>query len=945
MALQDALRIPRATYRIQLNPQFTFADLERRADYLAKLGISDCYLSPILQSSPGSTHGYDVANYRRINPDLGGEPAFMQCAHRLAENGLGLVVDFVPNHMGISGPMNAWWNNVLENGPHSPYAKFFDVSWRTMEGGERPHILVPVLEDHYGVVLEKGMLKLKYEEGHLRITLGELHFPLNAGAYAAVLARLASDPALPEQTRPAELDELLHAFHRLGPAASAWAPNPDVPVQLQELKKQLAALVSQNALVRARLEAQLTELNGRPGEPASFDALDKLLGLQSYRLARWKTGIYAINYRRFFAIDTLIGLRMENPEVFSESHALIAMLIKEGKITGLRIDHIDGLWNPQQYLAQLQTLRPDAPAGKPDAPFYVVVEKILERGENLPEDWATHGTTGYEFITECAGLFVRTEAADEFSALYRDFTGKAGTYANLVYEKKRLILSEMFVNTLTQMTTGLFNLLVPDRHWRDLTRAELAIALRELIAAFPVYRTYRRMGQPCSAQDKLFVEHAYQGALARNPRFDAKTLDIVRDVIIGAYPEPECALERREQIERWVLSFQQYTGAIMAKSVEDTVFFVYNRLIALNEVGGEPSEFGLDISEFHAANRERHRQTPQSLIATSTHDNKLSEDVRARLYPLSEIPEEWRAWLQEWREMNSVHKAVVDNHEAPDANEEYHLYQAMLGAWPLGAETVDETFRGRIKQYFRKAVNEAKLNTTWVEPNEDWLSAGDRFIDRILSVETGKAFLVSVAPRAARLAHYGMINSLSQTVLKLTCPGVPDIYQGNELWDFSLVDPDNRRPVDFHLRAEMLESVAGRKSAELLLNWRDGGIKLRTLRDLLHFRGDHPRLFSFGDYKPLELTGPHATNAAAFCRRYEHDCIVVVIPKQTAKIGCPPVGPIWAETALIFPAELAGSGVEWQDLLTWKKLPAAESMPIASLFAELPICVLYAQLP
>jgi (1->4)-alpha-D-glucan 1-alpha-D-glucosylmutase len=944
MALQDAQRIPRATYRVQLNGQFTFADLERRAEYLAKLGISDCYTSPILQSSPGSTHGYDVANYRRINPELGGEAGFMQCAQRLAEVGLGVLVDFVPNHMGISGPMNAWWNNVLENGPHSPYAKFFDVSWRTMEGGERPHILVPVLEDHYGVVLEKGTLKLKYEEGQLRITAGELHFPLNAAAYATVLARLDQDPDYPTSDRPPQLAELLQAFRRLGPAASAWTANPDVPAQLKELKQQLAELVARDEPLRRRLEAQLAGLNGEPGQPASFDALDQLLALQSYRLARWKTGIYAINYRRFFAIDTLIGLRMENPEVFAESHALIAMLIKEGKITGLRIDHIDGLWNPQRYLAQLQTLRPGQAEGKSDAPFYVVVEKILERGENLPDDWATHGTTGYEFITECAGIFVRGEAEAEFSRIYRDFTGNAATYSELVYQKKRLILSEMFVNTLTQLTTGLFAILVTDRHWRDLTRAEMAIALRELIAAFPVYRTYRRLGQPCSDQDKIFIEHAYQEALRRNPRFDAKTLDIVRDVLTGVYPPAGTAPERREQIERWVLSFQQYTGAIMAKSVEDTVFFLYNRLIALNEVGGEPSEFGLKLPEFHAANRERHRQTPQSLIATSTHDNKLSEDVRARLYPLSEIPEEWRAWLQEWRPLNQPFKSVVDGHEAPDANEEYHLYQSLLGAWPLGAETVDEIFRDRIKQYFRKAVNEAKLNTTWVEPNDAWLGAGDRFIDQILSPESGRAFLASLAPKAARLAHFGMVNSLSQTALKLTCPGVPDFYQGSEIWDFSLVDPDNRRPVDFDRREKMLEAVAQRKSAELLLNWKDGGIKLRLARDLLHFRGDHPRLFSFGDYQPMELTGPHAANAVAFYRQHEKECLVVIVPRQTAKIGCPPVGPIWAETALQFPPALA-SGVEWLDLLTWKKLPAAESIPVASLFSELPVCVLYATLP
>lgn len=939
MALDSAQRIPRATYRVQLHPGFTFADLERRIPFLAKLGISDCYCSPILQASPGSTHGYDVADYRHLNPELGGEKAFLACSAALEQHGMGVLVDFVPNHMGISGPFNAWWMNVLENGLHSPYAKFFDVHWRTSEAGGRSHILVPILEDHYGVILEKGALKLRYRDGSLRVVSGETELPLNAAAYSAVLARLAPDPAVPEKAR-AELEKLLRAFHRLAPAAGAWAANPDVPVQQQALKERLAKIVRKEPAVAARLESHLQALSGEAGQSGSFDALDAILAAQSFRISRWKTGIYAINYRRFFAVDTLVGLRMENPEVFSESHALLGMLIKERKITGLRIDHIDGLWDPRQYLEQLQALRPAPPEGQPDAPLFVVVEKILERGEDLNPVWAAHGTTGYEFITACAGLLTRAESRDDFDRIYREFSGETTGYGDLVYEKKRLILSEMFINTLTELTGGLVTLLVADRHWRDLTRAEVAMALREIAACFPVYRTYRRLGETASDADRRWVDKAYQEAVRRNPRFDVTTMGILRDVLTGAYPPKDSPEDRRNAIARWVLSFQQYTGAIMAKSVEDTAFYLYNRLIALNEVGGDPAEFGLSIEEFHATNRERRRQTPHSLIASSTHDSKLSEDVRARLYVLSEIPEEWQAWLAEWRTLNAPHKTRLDGHDAPDANEEYRLYQAILGAWPIGAERVDDAFRERIRGYFRKAVNEAKLNTTWTEPNEAWLTAGDKFIDQILSPEIGAAFLASFVPKAARLAHLGMVNSLVQLTVKLTSPGVPDFYQGNEVWDFSLVDPDNRRPVDFAAHERLLDEVAAKEPRELVFHWQDGGIKLRLTRDLLQFRKEHADLLANGDYEPVELTGAHAAHAVAYRRQLGNDRLLVVLARQTAKIGCPPVGLVWAETALALPGDWATGG-EWRDVVSGRTFAAAESLPLAEVLRQVPVAVLH----
>lgn len=932
MALTEAQRIPRATYRVQLHGQFKFSDLERRIPYLAALGVSDCYSSPIHLSTPGSTHGYDVADYRRINPELGGEMGFGNLAAKLAERRMGLLVDFVSNHMGISGPFNVWWGNVLECGPYSPYARFFDLHWRAADEAERPRILVPVLEDHYGIVLESGGLQLRYFENTLRVYYGELHFPLNPGAYAGVLGGVFARSDCPAKAQ-GMLREWADAFQVLVPPGSRPAPNPEIPERFDALKEKLSQALDRDPNLRAMLDSHLEKLNGRKGDPSSFDPLDRILENQHYRLARWKTGIYAINYRRFFAIDTLVGLRMENPEVFNASHGLLALLLRGNKVTGLRIDHIDGLWDPQEYLERLQALKPADPNEKP---LYVVVEKILEPGETLPESWPIHGTTGYEFITQCAGLLTRAASEKEFTVIYREFTGEAQSFEDLVYEKKRAILAEMFINTLTQLATNLSRLLAADRLWRDVTPRELMVALREIMANFPVYRTYRRLGRPCGDQDRRTIETACALAVRRNPLLDLEPFNLVRDVVIGAYPPPSASEERRAQLGRWVLGFQQYTGAVMAKSVEDTAFYLYNRLIALNEVGGNPAQFGAPIEAFHATNRERRRQTPHGMIATSTHDNKMSEDVRARLYALSEIPEEWRAWLLEWRDLNRGHKASVDGHDAPDSNEEYRLYQVLLGAWPLGADSTDEAFRERIRTYFRKAVNEAKLNTTWTQPNEAWLAAGDRFIDGILTPTSGRAFLESFIPKANRLAHLGSINSLVQVVLKLTSPGVPDLYQGNETWDFSLVDPDNRRPVDFEMREKLLEEVEEQPPLELLRGWRDGRIKLRVTRDLLHFRRDHANLFRFGDYAPLAIHGRFADHAVCFQRTFEGETILAVTARQTAKIGCPPLGLVWEDTGVAGPRAVQ----EWRDLFTNRKFNAGADLRLSDLFAELPFAVL-----
>ncbi len=932
MALSDAQHIPRATYRVQLHGGFPFADLERRLPYLKALGISDAYLSPILLAIPGSSHGYDVADYRKINPELGGESALARLMATCDAHALGVVIDFVANHMGISGPFNGWWMHVLECGQASPYARFFDVRWRSGEDWEQQRILVPVLENHYGVVLESGGLRIRFSETGFFVFYGALQFPLNVGAYSTILRGLLAEGACPVAARPA-MAALTQSFDGLGPLGLRAGPNPAALAQFAAMKENLVRRLAEDADLRRSLDVHLEALNGRPGDPATFDALDRILESQHYRLARWRTGIYAVNYRRFFAIDTLVGLRMENFEVFRESHALLALLLECRAVTGLRIDHIDGLWDPQQYLEWLQAL---ARPGKGAQPLYVVIEKILTGAETLPPDWSTHGTTGYEFIAQCSRLFTQESAEAGFTDIYRDFTGEAQSFADLRLEKKRFVLGEMFTNTLTQLAGGLFRLLATDRRWRDVTQRELTVALREIIACFPVYRTYRRAGAPCSDRDRRTIETACALAVKRNPLLDLEPFFLVRDALTGAYPPAEAPAERRQLLERWALGFQQYTGAVMAKSVEDTAFFLYNRLIALNEVGGSPAQFGGTIHAFHDANQQRRQQSPHALIATATHDTKLSEDARARLYALSELPDEWRAWLAEWREINRAKKSEVGRVLAPDSNEEYLLYQALLGVWPLD-EGPSTELAERIRQYFRKAVNEAKLNTTWTQPNDAWLAAGDRFIDGLLQPDEGRAFLASFGPKAARLAHLGSINSLAQIVLKLTSPGVPDIYQGSEIWEFSLVDPDNRRPVDFDYRERLLAGVGQRTPLDLMRNWRDGGIKLRVIRDLLNFRNGHAALFAEGDYAALETRGSSADHAVCFRRASPGEMLLVVVPRQTARIGCPPLGLVWEDTVV---AGVGGTG-EWLDLVTGHRMPGDSVLRLADLFAELPFAVLY----
>ncbi len=930
MPLSDASRLPRATYRLQLNAEFTFSDAAALIDDLTSLGISDWYVSPILLSTPGSTHGYDVNDYRTIDPELGGREGFDRLTDRLRARGQGVLLDFVPNHMGITGPFNTWWREVLESGRESPRARFFDIFWSPQPTDERERILAPVLGDHYGRVLKNGELRLEYAGGELSVAYGDLNFPLSARSYSVVLRPIADSPRAPGGIRDA-LRALVSDFSSLArPDAIRQRIQADARAEyLASLKHRLADLVDRHPDLERLLTSRLRRLNGRPGDPHSFDVLHGILERQHYRLARWQAGAHSTNYRRFFAIDSLAGLRMENPDVFAECHALVRDLIAERRITGLRIDHIDGLWDPLEYLQRLQALAAEPAA----APFYVVVEKILAAHERLPAEWPVHGTTGYEFITELAGLFVDAAAEPRFTHLYAEFTGSTESYDEVLYRKKLLLLDDLFANAVSTLARNLAALLQSDRDWRDFSQHELAVAIRGLMASLRVYRTYRRMHAPVGPDDEREIVETTEDAIRRHPLVDPQPFVFLRDLLLGAYT-PGDASNRQPAFARWILTFQQYTGAVMAKAAEDTAFYTYNRFIALNEVGGEPARFGSDVDDFHRACLERRAQTPHSLLTTSTHDTKLSEDARARLYALADIPDEWEAWAAEWRALNAPHKPVIDGRPAPDPNEEYRLYQTLLAAWPLDAETPDDALRTRLADHVRKAANEAKENSRWLHPNEPWLSALGTFTSTLLADTADGGFIQSFRPRARRLAHLGAMVSLAQLVLKLTSPGVPDIYQGCEGWAFNLVDPDNRRPVDYPRLRELAQIARSHSPADLLRDWTTGAIKRRVTGDLLALRQALPDVFARGEYRPAAAAGPHAHRVAAFSRALGDDRVVVAVPRLTGRLACPPLGAIWEDTAV----EIPGGG--WRDVITGRHHPAGLVLRLSELFAELPLAVL-----
>jgi len=947
-AASAAGRIPRSTYRVQLNHAFTFRDAAEIVPYLRELGIGDLYASPYLQARPGSLHGYDITDHASLNAEIGTEDDHTRLAALLREHGMGHLLDIVPNHMGIGGHTNPWWWEVLEGGPDSPYAGYFDVDWHPHMPELEGKVLLPVLGDQYGRVLERGELKLVYFDGRFRIDYFENRFPAAPASTAAVLREaLARLDGVLDEDHPdrMELESIATALARL-PARRRTDP-PSVEERRREKRvtqRRLSGLYQLSAPVAVAIDQAVAAFNGRPGEPHTFDLLGALLDEQPYRLAFWRVAAEEINYRRFFDVNELAGVRVEVPQVFQDTHRLILRLVREGKVTGLRIDHPDGLFHPRDYLRDLQreTMGLDA-----REPFYVVVEKILTGDERLPEEWPVAGTVGYEFLNRVNGLFVARSNEGAIDEAYRRFTGLRARFRDLVYEKKLLILRFALVSELTVLTTTLSRLSERNRCYRDFTWGALRDALREVVACFPVYRTYiDAYAGAVSERDRHYVDAAVRLAKRRNASMSGSLFDFVRDVLLLEWPDTLDEEGRREHAG-FVMKFQQLTGPVMAKGVEDTAFYIFNRLVSLNEVGGEPDRFGVSVDEFHAFNAERAADWPGALSAGSTHDTKRSEDVRARINLLSEIPDLWAAAFNRWAETNRAHRRDEDGDPVPDANDEYLLYQTLVGAWPLGEMdgAAREEFTARIQQYMDKATREAKVHTSWINPNETY-DAGLR--DFIAAILGDAAFVADLAEFQRPLARLGMVNSLAQTLVKIASPGVPDVYQGQEVWDFSLVDPDNRRPVDYALRRGMLTELRDRMHGhrralcrELVERWEDGRPKLYVTHVGLCARQDHAEAFKAGEYLPVAASGSRAEHVVAFARRGGGSTLLAVVPRLVATLTrengfALPDGSVWGDTAL------SGDVVvgRWRNLFTGEELDASGGLRFAEVLADFPVALL-----
>jgi (1->4)-alpha-D-glucan 1-alpha-D-glucosylmutase len=941
-------RIPTCTYRLQFNRWFTFSQARDIVPYLNTLGVSDVYASPYFQASPDSLHGYDITDHNKLNAAIGSRADYDAWIAQLHAHSMGQVLDFVPNHVGIGDSRNQWWMDVLENGPSSKYAPYFDIDWQPLKFDLRDKVLLPILSDQYGRVLERGELQVRFEEGTFYLLYGERRLPIAPGTYRYVLEIALQNLAdHKDEDFYAELQSILTALEYL-PRRTETDPKriAERAREREIIKRRLQRRCAEAPQVQQAIEKALVQINGKPGDPGSFDALDALLNAQSYRLAFWRVAAEEINYRRFFDVNELAAIRVELPKVFDAVHRLLLDFVSTGAVTGLRIDHPDGLYLPGEYFEKLQQRCAKAlgiALPKDGRAIYIVAEKILTDAERLRKEWRVHGTTGYDFANQVTQLLVDSSAEEAITKTFHRFVGHSVPFSHLLYAKELQVMKLALANDVDVLGNMLDRVSERSRWYRDFTLEALSRAVRETIACFPVYRTYLAPGQPVSEEDCQFVERAISAAKRRNPAMDESIFNFLRDALLFRFPASLDAAGRAAHTH-FVLKFQQTTGPVMAKGLEDTVFYIYNRLTALNEVGGEPQQFGLSIEAFHERNLDRQHNWPATLLGTSTHDTKRSEDVRARILAISEIPDLWRRSLQRWRAVNRRWKRMINDLEAPDSNEEYLLYQTLLGTWSMQANGEPEAaatpeYVERIQAYMAKALHEAKINTSWIQSNEEWDAAMQDFVAKILDPSARNKFLPIFLPVAQEIARLGAINSLTQTLLKLTSPGVPDIYQGTEIWDYSLVDPDNRRAVDYNRRRDMLEGLAIASPAELIQTWPDGRIKLFLTQRVLRFRRDHADLFQRGDYLSLRASGTFAECCVTFARRVAEKWIVVIAPRLPLRVGFPPVGEAWKDTTIEFPETL--SLPQAHDLFTCQPLPVRDrELKLADALSILPFGVI-----
>lgn len=890
--------IPNATYRLQLCGHLTFADVRMLIDYLADLGIGAAYLSPFFRARAGSTHGYDVVNHAEFDPALGDEAEFRLLAEKLRAHSLGLLVDIVPNHMGIDDPHNTWWQDVLENGPASPYARYFDIDWNPPKEALRGKVLLPVLGDQFGKVLEEQQLQLIYEDGRFVIGYYDRRLPTDPGTWLPVLRhalQFVAERMEPEQLERMELESIITALEHLPPRTQTE------PEAMQERRREkevaggrLARLMDSNREIRQAIDRTIGDYNGRRGDLASFDLLDAFLADQPYRLCYWRVATDEINYRRFFDVDELAAIRVEDPEVFEAVHATILRLVERRWVTGLRIDHADGLLDPRQYLANLAEATGralgESTDGEPRLHLYTVVEKILAHDEVLPQDWLTHGTTGYDFLNLLNGVFVDRRGGYALRDAYARFIGNWESWSDVLHEGKRTILAASLSAELYTLSQQLDRISEQHRWSRDFTRLSLFRALREVVACFPVYRTYIRPDcDEVREEDRRRILAAVRVAKRRNPAMSASFFDFIASVLLLEDPDG-LSDEDRKVRRQFVLKFQQVTGPVTAKGLEDTAFYRYYPLASLNEVGGEPGTPGTTVEHFHRRIQEQAANWPHTMLATGTHDTKRGEDMRARLNVLSEVPEEWEARLARWQGMNAPSRIELDGEAVPDANVEVLIYQTLVGTWAL--ETLSEKQHGayveRIVRYLDKALREAKLDTSWTNPYDEYDRAIAGFVRTVLA-DRQLPFCRDLDEFVRSIASPGFTNSLAQLLVKTCVPGVPDFYQGVELWDFNLVDPDNRRPVDFAARRKLLAGLATRArrnlpnlAAELLENWPADAIKLFVSWRTLHLRRERAELIG-GHYLPLECAGTRQANVMAFARVDGKQSSVCVVPRFTSE--------------------------------------------------------------
>ena len=951
-----ALRIPAATYRLQFHRRFRVEHATGLAPYLDALGITDLYASPIFQARRGSSHGYDVTDPTRLNVELGTEENFESLVSALKERGMGLLLDIVPNHMAASVE-NRWWTDVLERGQGSPFSGFFDIDWHSPKKALTNKVLLPILGGPYGRMIEEQEISLRLEKGGFTVHCSSVKLPVSILSYPRILSlRL---PSLEETYGPdhpsfRELWDLVTTIEHLPKAAEADAEAARERHASEEgIKERLLRLYTERPEIREHIDETLRMVNGRKGDPASFDPLDRILSEQHYWLSFWRLANEEINYRRFFAVSDLVSLRVEDPRVFDASHDLILRLAREGKITGLRVDHVDGLYDPHGYLVRLMQRLTGSEDENPSPGFYVLVEKILGRDEALPPAWPIHGTTGYDFMNALNGVFINAGGVKTLDEIYARFTGTAPDFRETVYRSKRLMMDTLFAGEMHSLGQHLGRLAEQDRYARDLPRKELRAAVIEVTACFPVYRTYARSPE-LSARDVRYIAKALKEAQQRSTEASTPVFDFLRRVLLQEIP-PSLAGNDREDWLRFLMRWQQFTGPIMAKGYEDTSLYIYNRLVSMNEVGGDPSSTGISVSAFHDRGEIMASRWPHSMNATSTHDTKRSEDVRARINVLSEIPEEWEKRLLQWSRQNAGKKRIVNGIATPDPGEEILLYQTLLGVWPLAEEELPG-LKSRVESYMVKAMREAKVCTRWIRPNIAHEGAVKEFVASLLgdlSPDTN-LFLADFLPFQRKVAHYGAINGLAQLLLKIASPGVPDIYQGTEIWDFSLVDPDNRRPVDYPHRTGLLNELMTLErqglsslARDLLSSWGDGRVKLFVTYKALSFRRERKELFQDGAYVPLAVTGGVKEHALAFARKRGDAWGIAAVPRLVTRLAPPgefPIGlGVWEARAAIRLPKEAPDG--WRNVFTGEILHAsggdgAKLLHLHAVFHDFPVALL-----